>query len=358
MASTYSSSLRLELIGAGEQVGTWGSTTNRNLGTLLEGAIAGHNSISVTTANQAFTALDGADDQARKAAVTLTTTTTADFNVYAPPSSKLYVIRNASAYQATVYNSTVIGNTTAAGLGAVIPAGLTLQVFSDGTNFRTVSAGGVSGVTPVANGGTGATNSTDARSNLGAAPLAAPAFTGVPTAPTASSGTNTTQLATTAFVQTALRALYPVGSIYINAAVDTNPATLLGFGTWSAFGAGRVMIGQDTADTAFDTLQETGGSKDAIVVSHTHALSGSTESAAITGTWRQSKPNPSPTGVFSTTASGLSNAADGDQASGYQVSMDASHTHTLSGNTASTGSSGTNANLPPYIVVKMWRRTA
>ena len=55
--------------------------------------------------------------------------------------------------------------------------------------------------------------------------------------------------------------VYPVGSIYINAAVATKPGTLLGFGTWAAFGAGRVMVGIDAAQTEFDTLEETGGAK-------------------------------------------------------------------------------------------------
>ena len=94
-----------------------------------------------------------------------------------------------------------------------------------------------------------------------------PTFIGTPAAPTATLGTNTTQLATTAFVQAALQAVYPVGSIYINAASATNPTTLLGFGTWVEFGAGRVLVGQNASDALFDTLEETGGSKDAIVVS-------------------------------------------------------------------------------------------
>ena len=55
-------------------------------------------------------------------------------------------------------------------------------------------------------------------------------------------------------------AAWPVGSIFFSA-VSTNPATLLGFGTWSAIGAGRVLVGQDTGDTDFDTLGETGGAK-------------------------------------------------------------------------------------------------
>ena len=161
MSSTASQILRLELIGTGDQVGTWGNTTNTNLGTLLEGAIAGLASVSVTSANQALTATDYAADQARMAILTLTTTTLAAFNVYAPPVSKTYVVYNNSAYDATIYNSTVLGNTTAAGLGVTIPAGRIVSVWSNGTNFykqlNNVSlTADVTGTLPVANGGTGA----------------------------------------------------------------------------------------------------------------------------------------------------------------------------------------------------------
>lgn len=133
--STYSPSLRIELIATGDQAGVWGNTTNTNLGTLIESAIAGYTSVSVTTANQALTALDGLADQSRNMVLALTTTTTAAFAVYAPPAEKIYVIYNASSYAATIYNSTVLGNTTAAGTGVVVPAGRTMAVWSDGTNF-------------------------------------------------------------------------------------------------------------------------------------------------------------------------------------------------------------------------------
>ena len=182
--STYSSNLRLELIGNGEQAGTWGTTTNVNLGTLLEGAISGYATVSVTSANQALTANNGASDEARLAMLRLTTTTTATFNVYVPPVSKQYVIRNDTAYVATIYNSTVIGNTTAAGLGVAIPAGKIYTVYTDGTNFRNVgvanatladtatvatgmAASGLTGQVAVANGGTGAADAATARTNLG-----------------------------------------------------------------------------------------------------------------------------------------------------------------------------------------------
>jgi hypothetical protein len=135
MASTYSPDLRIELIATGDQAGVWGSTTNVNLGTLLESAIAGYTSVSVISASQAFTANNGVADQARFASIALTTTTGAPFSVFAPPSPKLYVIYNASAYAAAIYNSTVVGNTTPAGTGILIPAGKTMSVWSDGTNF-------------------------------------------------------------------------------------------------------------------------------------------------------------------------------------------------------------------------------
>ena len=141
MSSSFSSSLRIEMPADGDQSGTWGQTINTNLGTLIEGAISGFATVSVTSAAQAFTALNGVADQARMAMLRLTTTTTAPFAVYAPPAPKQYTIWNASAYPATIYNSTVTGNTTAAGAGATIPAGAKLQFMSDGTHMYTVEAG-------------------------------------------------------------------------------------------------------------------------------------------------------------------------------------------------------------------------
>jgi hypothetical protein len=174
MASTASQILRLELIGTGDQAGTWGTTTNTNLGTLLEGSIAGLASVSVTSANQALVATDYAADQARMAILTLTTTTSANFSIYAPPVSKTYVVYNNSAYDATIYNSTVLGNTTAAGTGITIPAGKILSVWSNGTNFYKQSnllvslTTDVTGTLPIANGGTGQTTAQAALNTLAA----------------------------------------------------------------------------------------------------------------------------------------------------------------------------------------------
>lgn len=203
------------------------------------------------------------------------------------------------------------------------------------------------------------------------ADINSPTFTGTPAGPTASSGTNTTQLATTAFVTAALQAVYPVGSVYINAAVSTNPATLLGFGTWAEFGAGRVMVGLNASDTLFDTLEETGGSKDATTVAHTHSLSaaGATNSA---GTHQHFFSNNTQSGSEGSLSAsnyaarrgaygsdlGYDFAGVGGEANIGLTSNAGAHSHTLSGNTDSTGSSATNANVQPFIVVKMWKRTA
>jgi hypothetical protein len=148
MPSTFSPNLRIELIGNGEQAGNWGSSTNTNLGTIIEAAISGYEAVSVTSANQAFTNADGAADQSRNAMIELTTTTGAVFNVYAPPSPKLYVIYNASSFTATIFNSTVVGNTTAAGTGVAVPAGRRLFVMTDGTDFSFITAPATSANTP------------------------------------------------------------------------------------------------------------------------------------------------------------------------------------------------------------------
>ncbi len=187
------------------------------------------------------------------------------------------------------------------------------------------------------------------------ADLASPTFTGTPAAPTASSGTNTTQLATTAFVTAAvtasLAAVYPVGTIY-TAVVSTNPATLLGFGTWTAFGTGRVMVGIDTSDAGLATAEQTGGSKNAIVVSHTH-----TATSTVTDPQHQ---HGASSGNFLTETGSGSYAYGG---AGANISVVTNTANASTGVTVATtnsteGSSGTNANMQPYIVVYMWKRTA
>lgn len=357
MSSSYSPDLRIELIGTGDQAGVWGATTNNNLAYVIEQSVAGYISVAVASANQALSYINGgsptaADNQAVHASLALTTSTGANFAVYAPPASKQYTIYNASSYTATIYNSTVIGNTTAAGTGVAIPAGKTMTVWSDGTNFAQQNDHFIS---PTIATGT----------------LTSPTMTGTPVAPTASYGTSTTQLATTAFVQAALQALYPIGSIY-SSTVSTNPGTLFGFGTWVAYAAGRVMIGNGGGYTAGST----GGSADAIAVAHTHTYSSTTGTESATHTHTISITDPGHIhsanvyqngydnyqGRFSADSwNGASTLNTNSATTGITASAgteSATHTHAVSGTTDSTGSSGTGANLQPYVVVYMWNRTA
>jgi len=180
------------------------------------------------------------------------------------------------------------------------------------------------------------------------ADLASPTFTGTPTLPTGtisvtqSPGNSGTAISTTAFVQAAIALLYPVGSIYINATSSTNPGTLLGFGTWTAFGAGRVPVGFDSGNVLFDTAEETGGSADSVVVSHTHVA---TDAGHTHGFTQTNSNNVS----FSPAA----NAANSGTTSGTTASGNASITNAVPAGSVA----GTNQNYQPYITVYMWKRT-
>ena len=123
---------------------------------------------------------------------------------------------------------------------------------------------------------------------------------------------------------------WPIGSVFI-AVVSTNPNTLLGFGTWSAFGAGRVLVGLDSGDTDFDTVEETGGAKTVtldttMIPAHAHV---------------ENAPSSASSGAMKF---GIDTNASGSQDAGIS--------------TASTGGGLAHANVQPYIVVYMWKRTA
>tara|TARA_B100000161_G_scaffold221710_1_gene167056 strand:+ start:328 stop:1209 length:882 start_codon:yes stop_codon:yes gene_type:complete len=129
--------------------------------------------------------------------------------------------------------------------------------------------------------------------------------------------------------------IYPVGSIYINATNSTNPGTLLGFGTWTAFGAGRVPVGIDSSDTDFDTAEETGGSK-------THTLT------------TNELPSHTHTHTVQTGRSFSSSIGNAPVVQGSDNTVLSSSAVT----TSSTGGGAAHNNLQPYIVVYMWKRTA
>jgi hypothetical protein len=150
MASEYSPSLKLTLMGDGDQAGLWGQTTNTNLGTLLEQAITGVQSITMSDANYTLTSFNGVSDEARNAVLVVTGTNNAVRDLIPPVAEKLYIVANNTTGG---YAIRVIGAT---GTGVSIPNGATQVVYCDGTNFIAASAAFVNGaVLGVSGGGTG-----------------------------------------------------------------------------------------------------------------------------------------------------------------------------------------------------------
>jgi hypothetical protein len=123
--------------------------------------------------------------------------------------------------------------------------------------------------------------------------------------------------------------IYPVGSIYMNASVSTNPGTLLGFGTWTAHAAGRVNVGVGTSDQAF-AAGATGGESN-------HTLT-TAELAVHSHTWNS--------GTATATGGGTSGVALNN--AGFNIAAPGGN----------AGSGSAHNNLQPYVVVYMWKRTA
>jgi hypothetical protein len=353
MPSTYSTDLRIELIANGEQSGTWGTTTNVNLGTLIEDAIAGLASVSVTTANQALTASNGSADQARCAAVSLTTTTLAAFNVYVPPVTKLYVINNASAYPATVFCSTVLGNTTAAGTGVAVPAGKSVLLRSDGTNIveqlnHVVGAFGVGGALTVTGASTltgntavGGTTTLQNALVLGGAP-------GTAGQVVVSQGAGNPPAWGNAFVTGMIMmwsgtiATIPSGWVLCNGSSgtpDLRNRFIIGAHSDDAGAAKTTITGSPT---------QTGGSKDAVLVSHTHTASTSISDPGHRHTVPESTQLLNSGNGFATGVTGTPRTINSSiVTTGISASTSIS----------TEGSSGTNANLVPYFALAYIMKT-
>jgi len=317
MSSTYSTNLAIELMGAGEQAGNWGSTTNTNLGTLIEQAISGYTTQGVVTGTDTtITIPNGATGVARNMFIELTGTGGANTNLIVPANKKLYFIYNNSTGAVTVK---VSGQT-----GVSVPAAAKISLVSNGTDIVT------------------ATN------YMAGATLPSPTLTGVPVAPTASPGTNTTQIATTAFVTTGLQAAYPVGSIYLGT-LSTNPNTLFGFGTWVAFGSGRMLISQDATYPAGTT----GGAATTTLItanlpSHSHSASTSISDPGHVHSYNTFVGFAPQSGSSTQCAVGSQSPNTGTAFTGISAS-------TSIGN---TGSGTAAATISPYIAVYMWNRTA
>lgn len=360
MASTYSS-LKIQLMATGENSGTWGNVTNVNLGTALEEAIVGSADVTFSSSTVTLSLTDSnASQTARNLRLNLTGTSGGAQNLIVPAIEKVYIINNGCADAITVKNTT--------GTGIAVPAGKTMYVYNNGTNvvdavthltsltlgtaLPTASGGtgststtycnlqaNVNSILPVLNGGTGVNTST----GTGSVVLSAsPTFTGTPAAPTASAGTNTTQLATTQFVTAALTALVPSGSIMLwSGSVASIPSgwLLCNGASGTPDLRDRFLVGAGSTYA----VAATGGSANAIVVSHNH-----TATSVVTDPQHTHE-------VFCGTTTGPQSIppsdGDGNQPQFSQTTTSSATGITVATTVASTGSSGTNANLPPYYAL-------
>lgn len=248
MASTYSPTLRIELIGTGDQSGLWGDTTNNNLGDLIEQAITGVESIPMIDADYTLSALNGSVDEARNAVIVMTSigSLTGSRDIIIPAVDKLYIVKNSTTGGQNIVVKTSVGT------GVTVPNGQAVALYCDGTDcFQQATY--------------------FSSPTLNTPTLASPTMTGTPVAPTAGAGTNTTQVATTAFVTTAVSNAFPTG-------------TRLMFAQASA-PTGWTQITTDEANNRMlrvvtTTGAGTGGSASPIlndvVPAHTHGYSGST----------------------------------------------------------------------------------
>ena len=267
MASTYSN-LKIELIGTGDQSGTWGVTTNTNLGTAIEEAITGSADVSFSSADVTLTLTNTNTTQtARNLRLNLIGTVGAPQNLIVPAIEKQYIVNNTLGYDITVKNST--------GTGVAVPAGKSMIVFNTGSNVvEVVTALATGTVIPVANGGTGAsTASITSFNNItgytasGATGTtssnlvfsASPTLTGTPLAPTAAPGTNTTQIATTAFVTAATGTLGTMSTQNASAVAITG-GTIAGVAISSSTVGGLTLGTNGTGTKTISTSAPTGGS--------------------------------------------------------------------------------------------------
>ena len=361
MSSTYSQNLRLELIGPGEQSGVWDTTTNTNLGTLLEQAITGVQTITMVDADKTLSALNGSTDEARNVVLVMTSIgdLLATRNVIIPAVKKLYIVRNAT----TGGQSIVVK--TSSGTGITVPNGMTVPIYCDGINTYQQTT------------------------YLNTPTFNSPTLTGTPTAPTAPVETNTTQVATTAFVTRAVSNAFPTGTrlMFAQASAPTgwtqvtddsanNRMLRVVNSTGAGTGGTASPILMDVVPSHTHTYSGTSGGQSQ---SHTHGVSGTTgamnsnasHSHGISDPGHLHSAGPFASYIWgggagptdagdnlqygyintSTSTTGISvNAANTDHTHSFSVNSggaNVDHTHNYSGTTAANGSSSNWA--PRYI---------
>jgi microcystin-dependent protein len=358
MSSQYTTSLKIQEIGNGEQSGIWGSTTNTNW-TLIEQAVAGVQTITMANTNYTLSNLNGLLDEARNMVLIVTGTNNTTYQVIAPLVSKMYVVTN----NTTGGNAITIG--ASSGSVVTIPNGTTAQVYCDGsTGFYSAQTGSAGNFT--VNGNFTVTGNQTDTGNLtvGGTFIASntATFAVGPTAPTATTGTNTTQLATTAFVNASIAAspstvsgailMWPTASApsgYLlcdgTAVSRTTYATLFAlFGTTFGSGDGSTTFNLPNYTNRMPygtTIGATGGSADAVVVSHTHTAT-VTDPGHAHGI---SYPNT------------IAGGGGAPRVGTGTTDFSASAVTGISVSNSTAGVSGTNANLPPYLGINFIIKT-
>lgn len=351
MASTYTTSLQIQKIGTGEQSGVWGSTTNTNWD-LIEQAVAGVRTITMANADYTLTVLNGTSDEARNAVLVVTGTNSGIFKVVIPAVTKTYVVTNntTGGYAITVG--------TSSGASVTVPNGISVLVYCDATNTYS----GVTGVTGGFSvpGNLSVTGNETVGGNLSV--TGTTTFTGIPSGPTAAAGTNTTQLATTAFVtQNAVLTgallmwatnTAPSGYLLCDGAAisrTTYAALYAVIGTTFGSGDGSTTFNVPNYTNRMPygtTIGATGGSADAVLVSHTH-----TATSVVTD------PGHNHEYIRDKDAGSLSSHQYSDSNAGYLNTTTSTTGITVATTNSTEGVSGTNANLPPYLGIKFIIKT-
>jgi hypothetical protein len=279
--------------------------------------------VDITFANAQYTltAFNGLPDEARNAVLNLIGTNSTAQNLIAPAVEKTYTIKNATGAAVTIK--------TSGGTGVVIATGTTQIVWCDGTNFYQSSL-------PLS-----ATTGTGNVVYSTSPTIASPTFTGIPVAPTANAGTNTTQIATTAFV---LSNGIPSGAIVLwsGAIVNIPSGWLLCDGSSGTPNLrDRFIVGAGSTYA----VAATGGSANAIIVSHTHTANSAVTDPGHVHQWGSNE--------FAKNAINSGQASsDGFNGLGKDGLTNSNTTGITVATTIDTaGASGTNANLPPYYAL-------
>jgi len=364
MASSYTTSLKIQEIGSGEQSGVWGSTTNTNW-MLIEQAVAGVQTITMSNSNYTLTNLNGVSDEARNMVLVVQGTNSGIYQVIIPANQpKMYVIYN----NTTGGYAITIGTTGVGGTLISIPNGVTAQVYTDGTNTYSAQTGSAGNF--LVNGNLSVTGNQVDVGNMSVGGTfgvtGTSTFTGIPSGPTATTGTNTTQLATTAFVNSSIAAnpgvltgsllMWPTTSAptgYLNCDGTAVSRTTYA----SLFAVVSTTFGTGDGSTTFNlpnytnrmpygtTIGATGGSADAVVVTHTH-----TATSVVT--------DPGHVHPINVVQGGLGGQDSPTRAqAGSQNTSSAVTGITVATTNANAGVSGTNANLPPYLGINFIIKT-